>query len=74
MQIPPMLLSFQYVNFVTLLNDLLLPAVILTSCPTFCLQNTNIHVAVSVYTCKPTSLQATKKASVFFYIMHVLAQ
>jgi hypothetical protein len=69
-----MLVSFQYVNSVTLLNDLVLAAVILTSCPTFCLQNTNIHVAVSVYTCKPTSLQATKKTSVFFYIIHVLAQ
>ena len=35
---------------------------LLSSCPTFFSQDTN----VSVYTCKPTSLQATNKAYVFF--------
>ena len=63
-----MLVSFQQVTFATLFNDLLLAAVMLSSCPTFYSQDTNVHLAVSVYTCKPTSLQETNKVTVFFFI------
>jgi hypothetical protein len=62
----------KYLNCATFSKHLL-PIFISWFCPAFWWQDGNIYLVFSVFTSIPTSLQASIKVSVFFYMMYMLS-